>query len=201
MLSASCSFTGHLWEESDCLVQSSHNRNWHLLRKNPPEASLLQAKESELSQSVFVWWMLLFHHHFYGPVLDSFQEVHICLVRSDSMSAQKLTLHSKCGNAVLNGAPNGVSFPCYRSALLAYGWACSPTGSSAPVKLLCSCFVPSMYQCRVLLPRVQDLILSCTEHHEGAIRPFLQPVDVFLNGSRHIWCFNQPSPFLSFTDL
>lgn len=51
-----------------------------MLLKDPPEPSLLQSKQSQLSQPLLKWKVFQSLHHFCAPSLDYLQRVHVSLV-------------------------------------------------------------------------------------------------------------------------
>lgn len=64
-----------------CLDSTEHSltslklpfRQLYTWIRSPPESTLLQPEQSQLSQLFFIGQMLLFLNHLGGPLLDSFQ--------------------------------------------------------------------------------------------------------------------------------
>jgi len=76
----SCPVTGHHWKAPGSVVLAPSLQVFIYIDKIPPEPSLLQAEESQLSHLLLIGDILQSLNHLYGPSLDSLQYVHVSLV-------------------------------------------------------------------------------------------------------------------------
>lgn len=73
----SCFVTGYHWEKSGSIFHTAPTPGIYMHLEDPPESSLLQAGQSQLSP-LLVWWMHQGLNCPGGPWLDS---VHVCLTQ------------------------------------------------------------------------------------------------------------------------
>ena len=107
------------------------------------------------------------------------------------------------GNALPNAAQDTVSRFCGKGTLM----ACVQPGAHQHPRVL---FYKAAFQLGspqhilvhgVVPPQVQDFALLLVEPHEVPVSPFLQPVQVPLDGSPTLWCVSRSSQFVSSANL
>jgi len=77
---ASGPVTRHHWKEPGPVVFAPSLQLFLDIGEIPPEPSLLQVKQSQISQSFLIGMMFSFLHHLCDILLDSFQQIHVSLV-------------------------------------------------------------------------------------------------------------------------
>lgn len=84
MLIATYPFIGHLWKDFDSIFIPSQ-QVFVYSDEIAPDPSLLQAKQSNLSQPLLLCQMFELLHPLCGPLLDSFQSLHVSLLETPEL--------------------------------------------------------------------------------------------------------------------
>lgn len=124
----SCFVIGYHWEKSGSIFYTTLTSGIYMHLEDPPESSLLQVGQSQLSP-LLVWRMLQGLNHPGGPSLDSLR---VCLIlgspEPDWSRCASLKLSRgegspplTCWQLFFHCSPDSVDLVCYKGALEAHG--------------------------------------------------------------------------------
>ncbi|KAK4830718.1 hypothetical protein QYF61_013168 [Mycteria americana] len=192
-----------------CIILKGHN-------KVCLEPSLLQAKQTQLSQPIFVGEVLQPSDHLHGSCLDSLQQDHVLLMLGAPELDAVLQVRSHQSRVEeknhLPQPADHVSFYAAQDTVGFLGCKCILPAHvqffihQYPQVLLCRAglnpFLPQfVWILGIALTQVQVLAFSLVELHEVHMHPLLKPLKVHLNGIPSLSISTAPLSLVSSANL